>query len=58
MINVSPIGRNASNDEREEFEKYDKVSGTDYNCRPLLTNNRSTESGRLWSRLSERSSPT
>lgn len=26
MINVSPIGRNASNDEREEFEKYDKVS--------------------------------
>jgi phosphomannomutase len=25
MINVSPIGRNASNDERNEFEAYDKV---------------------------------
>lgn len=25
MINVSPIGRNASNDERQEFEAYDKV---------------------------------
>ena len=24
MINVSPIGRNASNDERNEYEKYDK----------------------------------
>ncbi|OAY71059.1 Phosphomannomutase [Ananas comosus] len=25
MINVSPIGRNCSQEEREEFEKYDKV---------------------------------
>lgn len=25
MINVSPIGRNASNEERNEYEKYDKV---------------------------------
>lgn len=24
MINVSPIGRNASNEERQEYEKYDK----------------------------------
>ncbi len=24
MINISPIGRNASNDERNEYEKYDK----------------------------------
>jgi phosphomannomutase len=27
MINVSPIGRNASNAERNEFEKYDKEHG-------------------------------
>lgn len=27
MINVSPIGRNASNDERQEFEQYDKKTG-------------------------------
>lgn len=26
MFNVSPIGRNCSQEEREEFEKYDKVS--------------------------------
>ena len=26
MLNVSPIGRNCSQEEREEFEKYDKVS--------------------------------
>lgn len=25
MINVSPVGRNASNAERDEFERYDKV---------------------------------
>ncbi len=25
MINISPIGRNCSQDEREAFEKYDKV---------------------------------
>lgn len=25
MLNVSPIGRNCSQEEREEFEKYDKV---------------------------------
>ena len=25
MINVSPIGRNCSQEERDEFEKYDKV---------------------------------
>lgn len=25
MINISPIGRNCSYNEREEFEKYDKV---------------------------------
>jgi phosphomannomutase len=24
MINVSPVGRNASSDERNEYEKYDK----------------------------------
>ncbi|KAI0788776.1 eukaryotic phosphomannomutase [Abortiporus biennis] len=27
MINVSPIGRNASNEERHEFEAYDKKTG-------------------------------
>ena len=27
MINVSPIGRNASHEERQEFEKWDKQSG-------------------------------
>lgn len=27
MINVSPVGRNASNAERNEFEKWDKESG-------------------------------
>lgn len=25
MINVSPIGRNCSQEERDEFERYDKV---------------------------------
>jgi phosphomannomutase len=25
MLNVSPIGRNCSQEEREEFERYDKV---------------------------------
>lgn len=25
MLNVSPIGRNCSQEERDEFEKYDKV---------------------------------
>jgi phosphomannomutase len=25
MINVSPIGRNCSQTERDDFEKYDKV---------------------------------
>jgi phosphomannomutase len=27
MINVSPIGRNCSNEERNEFEEFDKVAG-------------------------------
>lgn len=27
MINVSPIGRNCSREERNEFEKFDKVRG-------------------------------
>jgi len=27
MLNVSPIGRNCSQEEREEFERYDKVHG-------------------------------
>jgi len=27
MLNVSPIGRNCSQEEREEFEKYDKIHG-------------------------------
>ena len=27
MINVSPIGRNCSKEERDEFEKYDKEAG-------------------------------
>jgi phosphomannomutase len=27
MINVSPIGRNASNQERNDYEKYDKEHG-------------------------------
>ena len=27
MINISPIGRNASHEERQEFEKWDKQSG-------------------------------
>ena len=25
MLNVSPIGRNCSQEERDEFERYDKV---------------------------------
>ena len=25
MLNVSPIGRNCSQEERDDFEKYDKV---------------------------------
>ncbi|KAL9686667.1 hypothetical protein QQ045_031060 [Rhodiola kirilowii] len=32
MINVSPIGRNCSQDERDDFEKYDKV----HNIRPTM----------------------
>ncbi|KAG8663889.1 phosphomannomutase isoform X2 [Manihot esculenta] len=32
MINVSPIGRNCSQEERDEFEKYDKV----HNIRPKM----------------------
>lgn len=32
MINVSPIGRNCSQEERDEFEKYDKV----HNIRPQM----------------------
>lgn len=27
MLNVSPIGRNCSREERDEFEKFDKVTG-------------------------------
>jgi phosphomannomutase len=27
MINISPIGRNCSRDERNEFEEYDKKAG-------------------------------
>ena len=27
MLNVSPIGRNCSQEERDEFEKYDKQAG-------------------------------
>lgn len=27
MVNISPIGRNASNEERAEFEQFDKKSG-------------------------------
>ena len=27
MLNVSPIGRNCSQEERDEFERYDKVHG-------------------------------
>lgn len=26
LINISPIGRNCSKEERDDFEKYDKVS--------------------------------
>ena len=32
MINVSPIGRNCSQEERDDFEKYDKV----HNIRPKM----------------------
>ena len=32
MINVSPVGRNATNDERAEFEAWDKQSG----CRKTM----------------------
>jgi hypothetical protein len=31
MINVSPIGRNCSQEERDEFEKYDKVKSYNKN---------------------------
>ena len=27
MLNVSPIGRNCSQEERDDFEKFDKVCG-------------------------------
>lgn len=27
MVNISPIGRNASNEERQEFERFDKERG-------------------------------
>lgn len=27
MVNISPVGRNASKTERDEFEKWDKVTG-------------------------------
>jgi phosphomannomutase len=27
MLNISPIGRNCSQEERDEFEKYDKIHG-------------------------------
>lgn len=30
MINVSPIGRSCSQQERDEFEKYDKVFNNDH----------------------------
>ena len=32
MINVSPVGRNASKAERDEFEAWDKKNG----CRPKM----------------------
>lgn len=32
MINVSPVGRNASTEERNQFEKWDKESG----CRATM----------------------
>lgn len=44
MINVSPIGRNCSQEERDDFEKYDKVglysatSRTDSYCTSICPN--------------------
>ena len=34
MLNVSPIGRNCSQEERDEFERYDKGAGV--RCGPHL----------------------
>jgi phosphomannomutase len=31
MINISPIGRNCTQSEREEFHKYDLVGRSDFN---------------------------
>jgi phosphomannomutase len=34
MLNVSPIGRNCSQEERNEFEKFDKQAQVRYACMP------------------------
>ena len=34
MLNVSPIGRNCSQEERDEFERFDKGAGV--RCSPPL----------------------
>lgn len=41
MINVSPVGRNASQAERDEFEKWDKEN----DCRPKMIEAIKTEFG-------------
>ena len=34
MLNVSPIGRNCSQEERDEFERFDKVGGPNKPLKP------------------------
>ncbi len=36
MLNVSPIGRNCSQEERDEFERFDQGAGVRYNHQLLL----------------------
>ena len=36
MLNVSPIGRNCSQSERDEFEKFDLQTGIRYTCKCSL----------------------
>lgn len=62
MINVSPIGRNCSRTERDDFEKYDKVRWNTFCFRGGVTFvtvcNRSTACEQKWSQYCQSDSPT
>ena len=36
MLNVSPIGRNCSQEERDEYEQYDLKNGIRCGCGPMM----------------------